>query len=97
MVHYANATHQMSERQACALLNLSRSVYRYKARRSDDEELREQLLSLASRKPRWGFQKMFAYLKNQGRSWNHKRVRRVYRVLGSSPRKDCLCGIHCHW
>ncbi len=86
MVHYANATHQMSERQACTLLNLSRSVYRYQARPSDDEELREQLLSLASRKPRWGFQKMFAYLKNQGHSWNHKRVRRVYRALGLNLR-----------
>jgi len=86
LVHYANATHQMSERQACALLNLSRSVYRYQARPSDDEELREQLLSLASRKPRWGCHKMFAYLKNQGRSWNHKRVRRVYRVLGLNLR-----------
>jgi putative transposase len=84
----------MSERQACALLNLSRSVYRYRAQPSDDEELREQLLSLASRKPRWGFQKMFAYLKNQGRSWNHKRVRRVYRVLGLNLRvkpKKSMC------
>ena len=71
----------MSERQACVMLNLSRSVYRYQSKPSDDEELREQLLSLASRKPRWGFQKMSAYLKNQGRSWNHKRVRRVYRAL----------------
>jgi putative transposase len=68
------------------MLNLSRSVYRYQAQSSDDEELREQLLRLASRKPRWGFQKMFAYLKNQGRSWNHKRVRRVYRVLGLNLR-----------
>jgi len=86
LVHYAIATHQMSERQACALLNLSRSVYRYQAMPSDDEELREQLLSLASRKPRWGYQKMVAYLKNQGRSWNHKRVRRVYRLLGLNLR-----------
>ena len=86
MVHYAIATHQMSERQACVMLNLSRSVYRYKAKSSDDEDLREQLLSLASRKPRWGYQKMVAYLKNQGRSWNHKRVRRVYRVLGLNIR-----------
>jgi len=86
LVHYALATHQMSERQACVMLNLSRSVYRYKAKPSDDEELREQLLSLASSKPRWGFQKMFAYLKNQGRSWNHKRVRRVYRLLGLNLR-----------
>ena len=86
MVHYVIATYQMSERQACALLNLSRSVYRYQAQPSDDEELCEQLLSLASRKPRWGFRKMFAYLKNQGRSWNHKRVRRVYRDLGLNLR-----------
>ena len=49
LVQYAVATHQMSERQACAMLNLSRSVYRYQAKPSDDEELREQLLSLASR------------------------------------------------
>jgi putative transposase len=76
----------MSERQACAMLDMSRSVYRYKAKTSDDEELREQLLSLASRKPRWGFQKMFAYLKNQGYRWNHKRVRRVYRALGLNLR-----------
>ena len=81
MVQYAITTYQMSERQACALLNMSRSVYRYQARPSDDEELREQLLNLASRKPGWGFQKMFAYLKNQGYGWNHKRVRRVYRAL----------------
>jgi len=76
----------MSERQACAMLNLSRSVYRYKAKPSDDEELREELLSLAARKPRWGFRKMYAYLKNQGHSWNHKRVRRVYRALGLNLR-----------
>jgi len=81
LVQYAITTYQMSERQACALLNMSRSVYRYQARPSDDEELREQLLNLASRKPGWGFQKMFAYLKNQGYGWNHKRVRRVYRAL----------------
>jgi putative transposase len=71
----------MSERQACVMLNLSRSVYRYQSKPSDDEELREQLLRLASRKPRWGFQKMSAYLKYQGYGWNHKRVRRVYRAL----------------
>ena len=81
----------MSERQACVMLNLSRSVYRYKAKPSDDGVLREQLLSLASRKPRWGFQKMFAYLKNQGRSWNHKRVRRVYRTLGLNIQEKTAC------
>ena len=81
LVEYAIAAHHMSERQECSMLNLSRSVYRYQAQPSGDEELRERLLSLASRKPRWGFRKMFAYLKNQGRSWNYKRVRREYRAL----------------
>jgi putative transposase len=76
----------MSERQACAMMNLSRTVYRYKAKSSNDEELREHLLNLAARKPRWGFQKMVAYLKNQGYGWNHKRVRRVYRDLGLNLR-----------
>ena len=76
----------MSERQACAMLAMSRSVYRYKAKLSNDKELQEQLLSLAARKPRWGFQKMFAYLRNQGYRWNHKRVRRVYRASGLNLR-----------
>ncbi len=76
----------MSERHACAVLNLSRSVYRYQAKPSDNEELREQLLSLAGWKPRWGCRKMYAYLKNQGQHWNHKRVRRIYRALGLNLR-----------
>jgi len=82
LAQYAIATHQISERQACSMLNLSRSVYHYEARVSDAEELREQLLSLAARQTGWGFHKMHAYFKNQGRTWNHKRVRRVYRALG---------------
>ena len=81
----------MSERQACALLQLSRTAYRYQAKRRDDESIREQLLALASKKLRWGFPKMFAYLRNQGYSWNHKRVKRIYRELGLNlqvkPRK----------
>jgi putative transposase len=68
------------------MLNLSRSVYRYEAKPSDDDELRDELLNLAARKPRWGFQKMYAHLKNQGRTWNHKRVRRIYRELGLNLR-----------
>lgn len=74
-------TFQMSERMACGLLNLSRSVYRYQKRPKDDGVLQEQLLQLASWKPRWGLPKMVAWLKNQGFGYNHKRIRRVYREL----------------
>lgn len=71
--------HGLSERQACRLLSISRSVYRYQPKKPDDGEIAEQLLQLAERKPRWGFGKMFQRLRNQGYGWNHKRVRRVYR------------------
>ena len=76
----------MSERQACALLSLSRTAFRYQAQPAEEESLRENLLALAARQPRWGFPKMFAYLRNQGHRWNHKRVRRIYRELGLNLR-----------
>lgn len=81
MVAYATAAHEISERQACELLKLSRTTYHYQPKPSDDEAIRTSLQTLAARKPRWGFPKMFAYLRNQGHSWNHKRVRRIYREM----------------
>lgn len=83
---YAIGKHGLSERHACRLMNLSRSVYRYQSKRLDDGEIADQLLQLAERKPRWGFRKMFHRLRNQGYGWNHKRVRRVYREMGLNLR-----------
>ena len=78
MVTYAIAQHGVSERRACRLMHLSRSVYRYQAKLKDDSEIAEQLRQLAERKPRWGLGKMFHHLRSQGYLWNRKRVRRVY-------------------
>ena len=74
-------TYEMSERQACRLLSLSRTVFRYEAQSTDDHELAQELLRLAERQPRWGCGKMVDYLRNQGHGWNHKRIRRIYREL----------------
>lgn len=63
------------------MLTLSRSVFHYQCRKLNDGEVAQELLQLAGRKPRWGFGKMADYLKNQGRGWNHKRIRRVYCEL----------------
>jgi len=46
-----------------------------------DEPIAQELRQLAHRQPRWGCGKMSDYLRNQGHSWNHKRIRRVYRTL----------------
>jgi len=71
-------THGLSERQACQMMHISRTAYRYQVIKPDDSEMIEQLLLIAERKPRWGFKKMYQYLRNQGHRWNHKRVHRVY-------------------
>jgi putative transposase len=46
-----------------------------------DEPIAQELQQLAHRQPRWGCGKMSDYLRNQGHSWNHKRIRRVYRAM----------------
>ena len=80
-VTFAKTEHEMSERHACRLFKISRSVYRYIAVEKNDEEIREVLSRLAESKPRWGFEKMFDWIRNHGHPWNHKRVRRIYREM----------------
>lgn len=77
---YSIKEHKLSERHACRLMGISRSVYRYQAKLNDDSEIAACLQALAKCKPRWGFGKMFHRLRQQGYGWNHKRVRRIYRA-----------------
>ena len=79
--------HGLSERRACAAVNLRRSVYRYCRRPSRDGELIKLLLELAHQRPEEGFPKLFKRLRRQGRRWNHKRVHRVYCSLKLNKRR----------
>jgi putative transposase len=63
-------------------VSLSRSAYRYQAKKKDDQEIEQELQRLAERQPRWGYGKMIDYLRHQGYVWNHKRIYRVYCELG---------------
>ena len=78
MADYAIAAHGASERRACRLVGLSRSVKHYVARRSDDTDVVDALGAYAERHPRFGFRKLFILLRKAGHPWNHKRVWRVY-------------------
>ncbi len=71
----------MSERSACQTVGLNRCTFRYQAKRKDDSEIAQELRRLAERQPRWGCRKMTRFLRNQGHSWNHKRIHRIYRDL----------------
>lgn len=68
------------------MLKISRTAYRYEPIKPDDSEIIEQLQIIAEIKPRWGHKKMAQYLRNQGYSWNHKRIHRVYCELGLNLR-----------
>lgn len=70
-----------SERRACRLLGLSRSVKQYQGKRETDAEIAKQLRRLAERHPRWGCKKLGDALRGAGYAWNHKRIHRVYQNL----------------
>lgn len=73
----------ISERKACDVLRLNRTVKRYNPRKSDDEqELKEAIIRLASRYGRYGYRRITAMLKAEGRKVNHKRVERLWREEG---------------
>ena len=79
--------HEMSERRACGSIELSRSVYRYEAKRPDDRMIEESLRRLAGLHPDLGFGKFYQMLRREGHAWNHKRVHRVYCSLKLNKRR----------
>lgn len=69
----------MSERQACKLLEVERSSYRYEPRPRDDGRIREEMVELAKQKPRYGYRRLGVLLARRGWKMNHKRLYRLYR------------------
>lgn len=73
----------VSERRACDVLKLNRTVKRYKLRKLDDEHtLKETIIRLVSRYGRYGYRRITAMLKAEGWKVNHKRVERIWREEG---------------
>lgn len=68
----------MSERQACKLLDMDRTSYRYTPRPDRNAELRVALIALAKQKPRYGYRRLRVLLERRGWHVNHKRVYRLY-------------------
>lgn len=80
-------TREMSERRACRLVGLHRSVARYCGRPRDDSAARTRLRELAGAYRRYGYLRLHVLLRNEGLVMNHKRTYRLYREEDLSVRR----------
>ena len=77
-----------SERHACAVVGLSRSLVRYISRRRKDEaELINEIHKLAIRHSRYGYRRITVLLQREGFKVNKKRVHRIWKSEGLSLRQ----------
>lgn len=73
------AEHDLSERQACKLLEVDRTSYRYAPRPDGNAGLRQALIELAKQKPRFGYRRLGVLLAKRDWKANPKRIYRLYR------------------
>ena len=73
MVTHIRAKHLISERRACSLMKLSRTVFHYRKKTANkDTEIEEALARLAGLHPEMGFGKFYTMLRREGKGRNHK-------------------------
>jgi len=85
-VTMVSKTHLLSHRKSCVLIGISRRTFRYKSIKNDDA-LIEVLLKMSQDHPGYGFWKLYYKLRQNGYTWNHKRVYRVYTQLKLNIRR----------
>lgn len=77
----------MSERRACGLIGIRRSVLRYRPRERSDDAVRARLRDLAAEHRRYGYLRLHVLLRKEGLVVNRKRTYRLYRDEGLSVRR----------
>lgn len=78
---------KVSERRACKLFTMDRSTYRYEPRPDHNAGLREQLLALAQKKPRYGYRRLHVLLERDEYKCSAMRVFRLYQQQGLAVRR----------
>ena len=70
---------EVSQRRACTVLGVDRTMVRYRSRRGDDAPIRERMRGLAAERRRFGYRRLHWLLEREGVAINHKKFRRLYR------------------
>jgi len=72
----------VSQRRACELAGISRTVFQYEVQEKDDSPVIEALQAHSQQHPREGSRKAGAALRRAGTRVNHKKVERLWREEG---------------
>lgn len=84
----------LSERKACDIVNIHRSVYRHE-KIEKDAELMEEIRKIANKKRRYGYRRIAAKIRKK-KNVNHKKIYRLYNKMGLKyrikRRKKRNCG-----
>jgi putative transposase len=86
-VAFAVEQFPMTERRACKLVGVDRSSYRYERRPDHNGELRQELVSVARQKPRYGYRRLHALLSRRGFAVSAQRIYRLYKAEGLMVRR----------
>ena len=79
---------KISERRACALVELARDSWRHPPRRAQlDQSLSERIVGLAHERRRFGYRRIADLIRAEGTAINDKRVYRLYRLADLAVRK----------
>jgi len=79
---------KVSERRACQLVGLSRTVLHYvSSERPENEVLQQRIIELAQTRRRFGYRRIGALLRREDCKANHKRVFRLYQEAGLAVRR----------
>jgi putative transposase len=79
--------HGLSQRRACDLVEVSRTVMHYRHRTSGlNARLRQRLIELSGKHHRYGHIRLYILIRREGFMVNHKRTERIYRSEGLSLR-----------
>ena len=82
-VGYVLNEYKVSERRACAVLDINRTAFRYEPiKRDDEDEIREKIIEKACNYGRTGYRQVTSMLRNDGILINHKRVERIWGEEG---------------
>ena len=80
-------SYELSERRACAITAVDRSMVRYRSRRPDDAVLRTRMRELAAERRRFGYRRLHVLLRREGLVVNRKRTQRLFREEGLMVRR----------